>query len=490
MNDRDDLERLAKKAMIDRGLLAEFAQPALEQLSRIQGPAPVPAKTGTSDGEVRDQRALLWCSVDNDDSKDLDQLSVGEDLGGGRVRIRVAIADVDVLVARDTPIDDHAAANTTSVYTPAVIFPMLPPRLSTDLTSLNPGQDRLAMVLEYVVEGDGKLGESSIYRAAVHNHAKLAYNAVAAWLDGEGPMPAAMAKVKGLDEQLRLQEGVAQRLRTLRHASGALDFQSIEARPVFEDGKVVSLVAEKPNRAKRMIEEFMIAANGVSARFLDARNSPSLSRVVKSPERWVKIVAVAAELGEKLPAEPSSKALELFLAKRRAADPERFPDLSLVIVKLMGRGEYVVSVPGEDDVGHFGLAVRDYSHTTAPNRRFPDLVTHRLLKAAMTKATPPYAVGDLAAIAQRCSEAEKAAEKVERQVKKSASALLLQRRLGEEFDGVITGAADKGTFVRVFSPPVEGRVVKGEKQLRVGDKVRVKLVATDFEKGFLDFTRA
>ena len=438
---------------------------------------------------MRDLRDRLWCSIDNDDSLDLDQLSVAEDLGGGTVKILVAVADVDALVAKATPIDGHAASNTASVYVAGHVYPMLPERLSTDLTSLGPDCDRLGLVIEYAVKPDGTLGDTRVGRALVRNRAKLAYNAVAAWLDGQGPLPEPAARVKGMDLQLRMQDEVAARLRRLRHQQGALDLQSLESRPVFDGDAVVGLQAEKPNRTKQLIEDFMIAANGVVARFLEAKARPSLRRVVRSPERWAKIAEVAARLGESLPAEPSARALEAFLLKRHAADPLRFPDLSLVIVKLMGAGEYVVELPGQTPVGHFGLAVKDYAHSTAPNRRFPDLVTHRLVKAALSDGPAPYSVAELAELANHCTLQEGNVAKVERQVHKSAATLLLEARVGESFEGVITGAADKGTWVRIFDPPVEGRIVRGFQSLRVGDQVRVVLVHTDFDRGYLDFER-
>ena len=480
---RSDLQRVARKAMLDRGLEVELSAEALVQLDTMRGPS-------VADGDIKDLRSLLWCSIDNDDSEDLDQLTVAEDLGDGAVRILVAVADVDALVAKATPIDRHASMNTVSVYAAGHVYPMLPERLSTDLTSLNPGVDRVSLVFAYVVKPDGSLGESSVSRALVHNQAKLAYNAVAAWLDGPGPLPEPAARVPGMDAQLRVQDEVATRLRRLRHARGALDLQSLEARAVFLGDTVVGLQADKPNRAKWLIEDFMIAANGVVARFLADQARPSLQRVVRSPERWAKIVDKAAEYGESLPTEPSAIALEAFLTRRRAADPLRFPDLSLVIVKLMGAGEYIVERPGEAPIGHFGLAVTDYSHATAPNRRFPDLVTHRLLKAALAGTASPYGVEELGVLASHCTVQEGAAAKVERQVRKSAAALLLEQRVGESFDGVVTGASDKGTWVRVFDPPVEGRVERGAEGLRVGDKVRVRLLATDFERGYIDFARA
>jgi exoribonuclease II len=478
---RSELQRVARNAMLERGLQPDFAQVALKQLEAIAGPA-------VSNGaNLRDLRSLLWCSIDNDDSTDLDQLSVSEDLGGGVIKVLVAVADVDALICKSTPLDAHAAQNTATVYVAGHIFPMLPERLSTDLTSLGQDSDRVSLVIEYAVNPDGSLGETKVSRALVRNQAKLAYNAVAAWLDGQGPLPDPAARVQGMDAQLRMQNEAAARLRKLRHAQGALDLQSLEARPIFEGDSVVGLHAEQPNCAKHLIEDFMIAANGVVARFLEKHGRASLRRVVRSPERWAKIVAVAAGYGESLPALPSAKALEGFLTKRHAADPLRFPDLSLVIVKLMGAGEYVMERPGEAPVGHFGLAVRDYAHSTAPNRRFPDLVTHRLVKAALAERPAPYSESDLSTIAAHCTVQEANVAKVERQVRKSAAALLLEQRLGQVFEGVITGAADKGTWVRVFDPPVEGRVAAGRRTLRVGDKLRVRLIHTDFERGFIDF---
>jgi len=483
LHHRAELQRVARKALLDRGLQPDFESAALRQLDGMRGPAAMEGGTG------RDLRSLLWCSIDNDDSLDLDQLSVAEDLGGGTVKILIAVADVDALVAKGTPIDRHAAGNTASVYVAGHVYPMLPERLSTDLTSLGPDCDRVSLVIEYAVKSDGTLGETRVGRALVRNRAKLAYNAVAAWLDGQGPLPDPAARVKGMDLQLRMQDEVATRLRRLRHEKGALDLQSLESRPVFGGDAVVGMQAEIPNRAKQLIEDFMIAANGVVARFLEGKARPSLRRVVRSPERWAKIAEVAARLGESLPSAPSGQALEAFLIKRRAADPLRFPDLSLVVVKLMGAGEYVVESPGQTAIGHFGLAVKDYAHSTAPNRRFPDLVAHRLVKAALCDAPAPYSVDELQAIATHCTLQEGNVAKVERQVGKSAATLLLESRVGERFEGVITGAADKGTWVRILNPPVEGRVVSGFQGLRVGDQVRVVLVHTDFDRGFLDFDR-
>ena len=460
---RDDLQRVAHRALHDRGLLDAFDVSALNQLDGILGPS---AENGA---DIRDLRGLPWCSIDNDESKDLDQLSAALDLGDGSVRVFVAIADVDTLVDKGTPLDGHAAQNTASVYVAGHVYPMLPEKLSTDLTSLGQGVDRISLIVEYVVREEGSLAESEISRAVVRNHAKLTYNAVADWLDGRGTLPEAAAAVQGMDAQLRLQDAIACRLREMRHQKGALDFASLEARPVFQDDAVVGMRAEKPNRAKRLIEEFMIAGNGVAARFLEAKGRPSLRRVVRSPERWAKIVGVAAGYGESLPGQASARALESFLAKRRAVDPLRFPDLSLVIVKLMGAGEYVAELPGDSHAGHFGLSVKDYTHATAPNRRFSDLVTQRLLKAALGDQPSPYGIAELTLIARHCTNQEGNIAKVERQVHKSAAVLLLEKRVGESFDGLVTGAAEKGTWVRVIDPPVEGRLVQGMNGLHVGD---------------------
>jgi exoribonuclease-2 len=481
---RADLIEIARQAMVDRGLLPDFSPEVQKELAAISGPAPV------SGGSARDLRSLLWCSIDNDDSRDLDQLSVSEELPGGAVKIFVAIADVDAVVAKSSAIDDHARQNTTSVYTAAQTFPMLPERLSTDLTSLSDDQDRLSLVVEMTIQTDGSLSASDLYRAAVHNRAKLAYNGVGAWLEGKGALPAAAARVPGMDAQLKTQDRVAQQLRQRRHEQGALELETIEPRAVFDGDNVVDLKVDVINRARELIEDFMIAGNGVTARFLQSKGLASLRRVVRSPERWQRIVDVAKEKGETLPGEPDSGALEAFLAKQRRVDPLRFPDLSLVIVKLMGAGEYVVERPGQAAVGHFGLAVRDYTHSTAPNRRFPDLITQRLLKAALGAKPSPYADGELDELAAHCTEKEDDADKVERQVRKSAAALLLESRIGQRFDAVVTGASEKGTWVRIFAPPVEGKLVAGFSGLAVGQKLRVKLIGTDFERGFIDFVRS
>jgi len=479
---RVDLAALAAESMREHGLEPDFPPDAQRQLAQIAGPAQ------ETDGQIRDLTALAWASIDNDDSLDLDQLSVAEDLGGGNTRVLVAVADVDALVKKSSPIDRHAEENTTSVYTAARIFPMLPERLSTNLTSLNQDADRLAMVVSYVVQEDGLLGETEIYRARVRNKAKLAYNSVTAWLDGQGPMPEAMAKADGISEQIRMQDQAAERLRQRRAERGALDLETIEPRAIMQDGQVLDLHYEPQNRAQKLIEDFMIAANGVASRFLEQQGFPVMQRVVRTPERWDRIQRLAAEYGTRLPSEPDSRALERFLKVRRQADPVRFPDLSLAIVKMLGSGEYVVQMPGEEPIGHFGLAVRDYSHSTAPNRRYPDLITQRLLKAALPGDRWPYGRDELTALADHCTEQEDAANKVERQIRKSAAALLLSDRIGERFNAIVTGVS-KGTWVRVLHPPVEGMLVSGRDGLDVGDKLMVKLVSVDVERGFIDFVQ-
>lgn len=477
------LKRIARQAMLDRGLEPEFPAAALNQLRMLTSPA---AAAGS---QIRDLRALLWASIDNDDSRDLDQLSVAQPLTDGAVKVLVAIADVDALVHAGSPIDDHARTNTTSVYTVPQVFPMLPEKLSTDLTSLAEGQDRVAIVADMTVEVDGALRESELYRALVRNRAKLAYNGVAAWLAGTGPAPARLAGVPGLDQQLRIQDKVAQALRAARLTRGALTLETIEARPVFVGGNLSDLRASEKNRAEELIEDLMIAANGVTARFLASKGIPSLRRVLRTPQKWGRIVALAAQLGETLPNDPSAPALSAFLMRRRETDPTRFADLSLCVIKLLGRGEYVLDLPGQETEGHFGLAVKDYTHSTAPNRRFPDLVTQRLLKAALVSSAAAYSPDELRSLAAHCTAQEDNAAKVERQVGKSAAALLLAPRIGQSFDAIVTGATDTGTWARISSPTVEGKVIKGYEGLDVGDPVRVKLVHTDIARGFIDFER-
>ena len=481
------LQSIAHRAMLERGLLPDFSNEALAELERLQNPTVT--ENGPAEGPlgIRDMRNLLWASIDNDDSRDLDQLTVAEAAPSDKVKILVAIADVASSIINGSAIDQHARNNTTSVYTAAKIFPMLPEKVSTDITSLNFNEDRLSIVVEMLVGADGSFEDSKIYRAWVHNYAKLAYNSVAGWLENNGAIPEAIVAVQGLAENLQLQDRVAQSMKKLRHVHGALSLETIEAKPVFDGDQIRALEIEEKNRAKEIIEDFMIAANGVTARYLSAMKSPSIRRVVRTPKRWDRIVEIAGQHKFKLPNVPDSKALEEFLVKQRAADPLRFPDLSLAVIKLLGAGEYIAEFPDGDVPGHFGLAVKDYAHSTAPNRRYPDLLTQRLLKAALEGKPAPYGKDELDVLAAHCTEAEDAANKVERQVGKSAAALLLESRIGEQFDSIVTGASEKGTWVRLLNIPVEGKLISGFDGVDVGDRIRVKLTSVDVQQGFIDF---
>ncbi len=474
----DMLRDIARRAMLAQGFEPDLPPRAAAELARLGEPS-LPA--------VRDLRALPWSSIDNDESLDLDQVEVCVP-DGGRTRLLVGIADVDALVCRDSALDAHARTNTTSVYTPAEIFPMLPDRLSTDRTSLNEGAERAAVVVEMAVENDGSVAASDVYRAVVRNGAKLAYSSVAAWLEGSAPPPPLAAR-RDLADQIRLQDAVARALHERRHEEGALDFARTELKPVLEGGMVRDLRAEERNRARDIIENFMVATNGATARFLSSRGIASIRRVVRSPERWDRIVDLAARYGGQLPGEPDARALEAFLKTARAATPDEFADLSLSVIKLLGRGEYVAEGPQGGTGGHFALAVSNYTHSTAPNRRFPDLVTQRLLKAALNGAPPPYGLGELSPLAEHCTKQEDAANKIERLVRKAAAALWLSDRIGQEFDAVVTGASRKGTWVRLCKPPIEGKLERGFEGMDVGDRLRVRLVHTDPERGYIDFVR-
>lgn len=465
---------VARRVLREHGFEPEVPA-ALEHAPRAHEPA------GT-----RDLRQLPWSSIDNAESRDLDQLEFAEPVGDA-IRLLVAIADVDAYVPIGSPIDRHAAVNTASLYTGVRVFPMLPEALSTGRTSLLPGEDRLAVVTEMLVRADGSLDEDAtrIYPARVRNHAKLIYEEVGAWLEGRPHIAPPPTEV--LADQVRLQDTAAQRLRELRHERGALDLETIEARPVARGGRIVDLELASKNRARELIEDVMIAANSATARYLERAGRTSIRRIVTRPKRWNRIVDLARAAGTELPAEPSARALSAFLLARRRADPTRFVDLSLAIVKLLGPGAYAVQRASDADYGHFGLAVDDYQHSTAPNRRYPDLITQRLLKAAAAELPSPYRDDELEDAAAHCTERENAARTVERTLRKIAAAVLLAPRVGEEFDGVVTGVADKGTFVRIVRPPAEGRVVRGEHGLDVGDRVRVRLLATDADRGYLDF---
>jgi len=450
------------------------------------------AKSPASTDGLRDLRSLLWSSIDNTESRDLDQIEFAEHLPNDAIRILVAIADVDGLVTKGSPVDLHAKENSTSVYTGVAVFPMLPEEFSTNLTSLNENADRAAIIIENVVEANGDVSRYDVYRGVVRNKAQLAYDDTGDWLEntsgGTVQPPQKVASTPGLAVQLRLQWEAARRLKKEREENGALDLETIEATPVTQGGRVVDLKLTHKSAARDLIEDFMIASNVAIAKWLEALGRSGIRRIVREPERWGRIVELAARYGDTLPAEPDSLALSKFLTKRRAADPLRFPDLSLTIVKLMGPGAYALDLPGKDPGGHFGLAAHDYSHATAPNRRYADMITQRLVKAALAKTPASYSNDELAEIAQHCTEREDAARKAERTMRKVGAALMLADRIGDRFDAIVTGVSSSGTYVRLLHPPAEGRVVHGEKGLDVGDRVQVKLVGTDPEKGWIDFS--
>ena len=472
--------------MLENGFDMDVPPGVSQQLSDLDRHPP-PVSAGA---DVRDLRNVPWSSIDNDTSRDLDQLEVAERLPDGATRVMVAIADVDAFVPKDSAIDQHAARQTTTVYTGVRTFPMLPEPLSTGTTSLLEGADKLAIVIEFVVGITGHVESSLVSRAVVRNTAQLTYDAVGAWLDGRGPAPRNVAVSPELQTQLRIQDAAAQALRTERYRHGALNIETIETRPVMLNNQVVSLEILNKNRATGLIEDFMIASNEVVARLLDARKVSSIRRVVETPKRWDRIVALAATLGGALPAVPDSKALNDFLIARRTADPEHFADLSLAVIKLMGPGEYVLERPGDPDQGHFGLAIEDYTHSTAPNRRFADLVTQRLVKAVLANQPPPYTDDALSSVAIDCTAKADAARKVEREMAKRIAAVAMSGRIGESFDAIVTGVTPHGTFVRVVNPHVEGLLAKGQQGADVGDKLHVKLIQTDVERGFIDFARA
>ncbi|MBK7392921.1 MAG: RNB domain-containing ribonuclease [Chloracidobacterium sp.] len=484
MNDQGSgnwLDGKAHQAMIDNGFEPEFSNEVWEQIKQIQADG-VPTDVG-----VRDMRDLLWSSIDNDSSRDLDQIEWAEQLDNGDIRVLVGIADVDSRIPVYSPIDMHAAQNTVTVYTQSEIFPMLPEELSTDLTSLNEGVDRHAVVAEMTIKENGDVPESTFYRALVNNRAKLSYEEIGPWLDGNADVPEKVAGIPGLREQIELQDKAADRLQAYRTVKGALQFESIESTAVVENGEVKSIRSVEPNGARKLIENFMVAANVEMAEFLENNGALSLRRVVNTPKDWEGIVRIAAEFREHLPAEPDQPALAAFLAKRRAADPDHFPDLSLSIIKLIGSGEYVVQRQGEDAGGHFGLAVRDYAHSTAPNRRFTDIVVQRLVKSVIDKTPSPYSADELDSIAEHANQQEKGARKVERKMRKIVAASVMQRHIGENFDAIVTGDTSAGVFARILRPPVDGRIVNGEYNVKVGDKIRVRLLSANPNNGFIDF---
>jgi len=477
-----NLVAAAHAAMIEHGFQPEFPAGTDAELAAIQAHLAPPAIAG-----IQDLSALLWSSIDNDTSKDLDQIEWAEQLADGRIRVLIGVADVDARVPRGSVIDGHARSETTSVYTGVKVFPMLPSELSEGITSLNENEDRVAHVIEFSVDAAGTASDGKIYSALVCNRAQLAYNAVGAWLAGTGPAPAKVAASADLAAQLKLQDTAAQRMVGGRFQHGALDLETVETRPLMLAGQAVDIVSLEKNRATSLIEEFMVAANGVAARTFEQGGVASIRRIVRVPKRWDKIVEVAQALGTTLPVEPDSKALNDFLLAQRQKDPDHFPDLSLTVVKLMGPGEYVLVKPNEVSPGHFGLAVQDYTHSTAPNRRFPDIVTQRLVKALLAHKPQPYSEDDLNIIAVHCTLMEDNARKVERDMQKRIAAVVLHPRIGQSFPAIVTGVNKYGTFVRTLDPHVEGMVVQGGKGLDVGDKVTAKLISTDPQRGFIDF---
>jgi VacB/RNase II family 3'-5' exoribonuclease len=484
---RINLVAAAHAVMLERGFQPEFPEAVATELSAIRAHPETPAAP-----DAQDLRTLLWSSIDNDTSKDLDQIEWAEQRPNGFIRVLVGVADVDVRVAEGTAIDGHARSETTSVYTGVKVFPMLPTELSEGITSLNENQDRVAVVIEFVVDASGACSNGKAYRAVVRNGAQLAYNGVGAWLEGRGPAPAKVAASSDLAAQLKLQDKAAQSMLGNRFQHGALDLETIETRPVMVQDQAVEIAKLEKNRATSLIEEFMVAANGVIAKTFEDAGVASIRRIVRTPKRWDRIVELANGHGTKLPADPDSKALNNFLLTQKQKDPDHFPDLSLAVIKLMGPGEYVLVKPNEVSPGHFGLAVQDYTHSTAPNRRFPDIVTQRLLKAWLAKAQQPYSEGDLDAIAQRCTLMEDNARKVERDMQKRIAAVVLRPRIGQSFPAIVTGVNNYGTFVRTLDPHVDGMLVNvgkpgAKKGLDVGDRVTVKLVSTDPERGFIDF---
>lgn len=479
----NDLQSAARQTMLENGFEPEFSPGVQQQLAQLtlHPPAIVPS------GNIRDLRSLLWSSIDNDTSRDLDQVEVAQPMPNGAIKVMIGIADVDAFVAKDSPIDQHAAKETTTVYTGVHNFSMLPDQLSTGISSLLEEADKLSIVIEAVVSTDGRVQSGDVYRAITRNKAQLTYDAVGAWLEGKSAAPGKVAASAELQAQLRLQSGVADALRAERFRHGALNIETTETRPILLNTQIVDVVKQQKNEATELIEDFMIAANGVVARMLE--NVSSIRRVVKIPERWNRIVELAAQLGETLPPAADSKALNEFLIKRKAADPDHFADLSLSVIKLMGPGEYILERPGDPEPGHFGLAVQDYTHSTAPNRRFADLVTQRLIKAVLASQPSPYSDDELAEVAANCTTKENAARKVEREMSKRIAAVAMSNRIGQAFDAIVTGVNAHGTFVRILQPHVEGLLAVGHAGVDVGDKLRVKLLRTDVQRGYIDFAK-
>jgi VacB/RNase II family 3'-5' exoribonuclease len=478
-----NLQAIARQEILKEGFYPDFPQAVLDEVMALDENNLLSG----ADPAIRDLRSLLWSSIDNQESRDLDQIEVAERLPDGSIQISIGIADVDAFAPIGSATDEFAADNSVSVYTGVETFPMLPERLSTELTSLLPDVDRLAIVIELVITSDGVVRTNAIYRALVRNQAKLEYQSIGRWLDGESSVPEEVTKIAGLEEQIHLQNEATDWILALRQKQGALEFETTEAKPVVSNGDVLNLKLQKKSRSQYIIENFMITTNVAMASYLEEQGTPAIRRVVRKPKRWSRIVEIAQSLGESLPEEPDSQALAGFLAQQKAKDPLHFPDVSLAVVKLLGAGEYVVVLPGTIQEGHFGLAVQDYTHSTAPNRRYPDLITQRLLKATLSSSPMPYTQDELERLAEHCEERQSAARKVERFMRKVIAAEMLNEKIGDVFEAIVTGITNKGTFVRLLSPPAEGKVVRGESGLDVGDKIRVRLLATEPEKGFIDF---
>ena len=481
-----ELNALARKALIENGFIPDFPPSVIETAQSLEEKEII-SNAGSS---VQDLRSLLWSSIDNAASRDLDQIEYAEKLPNGDIRLLIGIADVDEFVPKNSLLDNVAALNTVSIYAGSEVFPVLPERLSTDLTSLLEGVDRLAVVTEMNVCLDGDVELKNIFRALTRNYAKLSYPETGAWLDGHGKIPAQVAEIAGMEAQIRLQKETAARLHKFRRQKGALEFETIESKPIFENGNIVDLKSENPNSARDIIENFMVTANVKMAEFLENRQVLSLRRVVKTPERWNRVIEIADSFGFDLPKNPDSSALAEFLAERKASDPDHYPDLSLSVIKLLGSGDYIVQQAGEETDGHFGLAVADYTHSTAPNRRYVDLIVQRLVKATIEEKPQPYNFEQLSAIALHCNERESAARKIERRMRKTIAASVMSARIGETFEAIVTGKTNGGTFARILNPPVDGRIVKGEKGLEVGEKARVRLIKTEPQRGFIDFANA
>eukprot|EP01125_Pyxidicula_operculata_P015317 TRINITY_DN5186_c0_g1_i1.p1 TRINITY_DN5186_c0_g1~~TRINITY_DN5186_c0_g1_i1.p1 ORF type:complete len:606 (-),score=146.14 TRINITY_DN5186_c0_g1_i1:89-1666(-) len=475
--------------MEQRKLEADFNEQTEQELASIVENYDKP---NTDEKLYKDLRDLPWVSIDNDDTRDIDQITAAQLLSDGKLKVWIAVADCDYYVKAGGPIDKHAYNNTTSVYTPSIVFTMLPVKLSYELTSLNHNVDRKAFVIEILFENrtSGNIVSEEVYLGTVRNKAKLAYPSISKWLDGEAEAPIALSSAPDAEvlmNAIKLQDEIASVLLEKRREVGALEFQRNEPRCIFEGDDIQDIVSEDQNRAQRLIENLMVAANGVTSRYLRKHKFSSLQRVVREPERWEQIVTFVKKYNYDLPSTPSSLSLRHFLAQRRSIEPETFQDLSLTIIKLMGRGEYIFTPANEEGDGHFGLAVQDYTHSTAPNRRYPDMITHRLIRAVLKKEKTPYSDEELEEIAKRCTEMQDLAAKVERQVSKSAAALLLADKIGEKFNGIVTGSSKKGCYVRLTDIPVEGRLLNGSNELNVGERVYVELVSTDAKRGFIDF---